>query len=183
MLFINKIDILYKLGQSVTIMEEMSVSRNRYIIEPTYKKCACEEQSWTNTLSSGKSVVVKVFNVYRWGKFYIDLTDEEKEKLLAQEMVDLSEYEHELIEMWDGGCDFWIETVDEASYSDGEQDEIETLLYKWKGDVPDDEDEDDDGYSYDKMEHNAWFESDCNVVLTSKCELHKVMENVEVECI
>lgn len=171
-------------GMSLSVTTESNnLTRSRYIIEPTYKKSACEEQSWTNTLSSGKNVVVKVFNVYRWGKFYIDLTDEEKEAVLEEEMVDLGEYEYELIEMWDGGCDFWVETVDETTYTEEEVEEIESLLYKWKDNVPDDEDEDDDGYSYDKMEHNGWVESDCNVVLTSKCELHKVMEDVEVECI
>ena len=32
--------------------------------------------------------------------------------------VRLDDYDHELIEMWDGGCDFWIETVGEEDYTD-----------------------------------------------------------------
>ena len=38
---------------------------------------------------------------------------------------------------------------------------------------PDDEDSDDDGYSYEKMEHNGWYESDCHIIL-GQCELKPV---------
>ena len=48
------------------------------------------------------------------------------------------------------GCDFWIETVGEEDYTDAEKEEIESLLYRWKDGAPDDEDSDDDGYSYEK---------------------------------
>ena len=152
---------------------EDDVKRTQYIIKPKYKKSVCEEQQWTNTLKNGKDIVVKVFNVYRWGDFIIHLTDKEREELDKKEMVDLGEYDHELIEMWDGGCDFWIDIDNEEDYEDDELEMIHELLYKWSGEVPEYEDEDDEGYSYEKMEHNGWYESDCNVVLTSPCELTK----------
>ena len=175
-------------------MEEQK--RTKYTIKPTYKKCALEEQYWCNSLQSGKFVSVKVNNVYRWGEFYIELTDEEKQELLKKEMVNLSQYDHELIEMWDGGCDFWIDIVNDEDFSEEELEEIETLLYKWKKDEDEDirvlsiipEDEvgvseedvedfsDDEGYSYEKMEHNGWYETECEYVITSSCELEKVTE-------
>jgi hypothetical protein len=154
--------------------------RIRYIIEPSYKKSACEEQSWSNTLKNGKSVIVKVCNVYRWGKFYIDLTQEEKKEILTKEMVNLSEYEFELIEMWDGGCDFWVDIDEEDTFTEEEQEEIDRLLYYWPEDnVPEDEDAEDDGYDEEKMEANGWIECDCDYVLSSACELQVVTDEME----
>lgn len=165
------------------------VERTKYIIQPTYKKSVVEEQYWCNTISNDKEVKVKVNNVYRWGEFYIDLTDEEKEDLMDREMIELCDYEHELLSCWDGGCDFWIDIVNEEDFTEKELEEIETLLYKWKkklsiipedgiGESEDDaeEDSDDEGYSYEKMEHNGWCETECEYVITSSCELEKVTE-------
>ena len=160
------------------------VVRKRYIIKPEYKKSALEEQIWTNTLVNGKQVTVKVGNLYRWGSFYIDLSDCEKENLLKKDSVLLNEYEdYELIEMWDGGCDFWVDIVDEDSYNEDEVEEINTLLYKWpEGKVPEYEDEDDDGYSEDKMELNEWYETDCEYTLSGPYELDEVEIDVATEC-
>lgn len=144
--------------------------KKTYTLQPVYKKSTCEEQDWRNTLSSGESVLVKVSNVYRWGTFTIELTDKERDALLEMEEVRLDNYEHELIEMWDGGCDFWIDVVDRENYTPEQQEEIDSLLYGWKGGAPEDEDEDDDGYSYEKMEHNGWNETDCHIIL-GQCEL------------
>jgi hypothetical protein len=160
------------------------VVRKRYVIKPEYKKSATEEQFWTNTLVNGKQVTVKVGNLYRWGSFYIDLSDNEKESLLKKDSILLNDYEdYELIEMWDGGCDFWVDIVDEEKYSEEEVEEINTLLYKWpEGEVPEYEDEDDDGYSEDKMEINEWYETDCEYTLSGPYELDEVEIDVATEC-
>ena len=147
-------------------MEEIK----KYTLQPVYKKSTCEEQDWCNTISTGETVMVKVSNVYRWGTFTIELTDKKRDELLELEEVKLDDYEHELIEMWDGGCDFWIDVVDRENYTKEQQEEIDSLLYGWKGGAPEDEDEDDDGYSYEKMEHNGWHETDCHIIL-GQCEL------------
>jgi len=143
--------------------------KTTYKIQSIYKKSTCEEQDWVNTLSTGKSVIVKVCNVYRWGEFTIELTDKERDELLEKEEVKLDDYEHELIEMWDGGCDFWIDIIDEDNYAAEQLEEINDLLYKWKND-----DDDDDDYSYEKMEQNGWIENDCHIIL-GKCELTPVI--------
>jgi len=107
-----------------------SEERTRYLIEPEYKKSAYDEQIWNNTLKNGKPVSVKVGNLYRWGSFYIELTDIQKEDLLKKESVLLNDYEEfELIEMWDGGCDFWVDIVDEDDFTEEELKEINALLY------------------------------------------------------
>ena len=155
-------------------------TKTRYIIQPTYKKSVVEEQYWSNTISNGKEVKVKANNVYRWGEFYIDLTDEEKDDLLGEEMIELCDYEHELLSCWDGGCDFWIDIIDEEDFDKEELKEIDDLLYQWKkeeeglGEASQGEEE---GYSYEKMEHNGWYETDCEYVITSSCELEKVTED------
>ena len=122
----------------------MEKETKEYILSAVYKKSTCEEQDWCNTLKNGKGVMVKVSNVYRWGNFQIWLTDTEKEELLEMDEVRLDDYDHELIEMWDGGCDFWIETVGEEDYTDSEKEEIEYLLYRLKDVARYDEDIDDD---------------------------------------
>lgn len=154
-------------------MEE--ITRTRYIIEPEYKKSASEEQIWSNSLKNGKTVSVKVGNLYRWGSFYIELSDKEKEDLHKKSSIVLSDfYDYELIEMWDGGCDFWINIVNEEDYSENELEEINTLLYKWPlGKVPEGEEDDDEGYSYEKMELNEWYECDCEYILSGPYKLEK----------
>ena len=92
-------------------------TKKTYTLQPVYKKSTCEEQDWCNTLSTGETIMVKVSNVYRWGTFTIELTDKERDELLELEEVKLDDYEHELIEMWDGGCDFWIDVVDRENYT------------------------------------------------------------------
>jgi len=151
-----------------------SEERTRYLIEPEYKKSACEEQIWNNTLKNGKPVSVKVGNVYRWGSFYIELTEREKEELLKKDQVLLNDYEDfELIEMWDGGCDFWVNIVDEDDFTEEELEEINALLYS----TEDDADEDDECYDEEKMEINGWYETDCEYTLSSPYKLDKVVEN------
>jgi hypothetical protein len=152
-------------------------SKQSYTIKPIYRKSAMEKQDWENTLSTGKPVQVQVCNLYRWGDFTIELSGAEKEEILKKDEVELDDYdEYELIEMWDGGCDFYIDTLNEGIYTTEEKEEIENLLYKWQGEVPEYEDEDDEGYSYEKMEQNGWFESDCHYVL-GKCELKLIEDN------
>ena len=158
----------------------MTEERTRYLIEPEYKKSACEEQFWKNTLKNDKPVCVKVGNLYRWGSFYIDLNDAEKTELLNKDTVIVNEYEnYELIEMWDGGCDFWVEIVDEDDFTEEEQDEINSLLYRWK-EPPSDEEEDEDddeNYDEDKMEANGWMETDCEYTLNGPFKLEKVEDD------
>lgn len=151
-----------------------SEEQTRYLIEPEYKKSACEEQIWNNTLKNGKPVSVKVGNVYRWGSFYIELTEKEKEELLKKDQVVLNEYEgFELIEMWDGGCDFWVNIVDEEDFTEEELEEINALLYS----TQDNDDGDDECYEEEKMEINGWHETDCEYTISSPYKLDKVVEN------
>ena len=62
----------------------MTDQKQQYLIEPKHKKSVCEEQTWTNTLKNGKSVSVKVGNVYRGGEFHITINEKEKAELLKK---------------------------------------------------------------------------------------------------
>ena len=42
---------------------------------------------WHNTLSSGKSVTLRAFTGFRWGLFTIELTFNEREKLLQKNKI------------------------------------------------------------------------------------------------
>jgi hypothetical protein len=152
--------------------------RIRYLIEPEYKKSTYEEQTWTNTLKNSKPVSLKVGNLYRWGSFNIELSEKEKEDIVKKETVLLNDYENfELIEMWDGGCDFWVDIVDEGSFTEEELEEINSLIYSWPvGKCPEDEDEDEDGYDEQKMEFNGWTENDCEYYVNTPIKLEVVVE-------
>lgn len=108
------------------------------------------------------------------GNFTIELTEKQKEEILEKDYILLNDYDYELEEMWDGGCDFWIDIENEKDYSKEELEEINQLIYHWKGPIPEYEDEDDDGYSYEKLESNGWFEDDCEITISSKCELTEI---------
>jgi len=141
-------------------------NRKRYLLTPTYKKSSVEEQTWCNTLKSGKSVSVVAFNVYRWSNFYVDVTDDEKEELLKLDNISLNDYEYEMLDMTDGGCDFWIEIINKSSFSDDELNEIDKLL---------EEDEDDEAWCFDeRMENKGWNEADCEYTISCKCDLELV---------
>jgi hypothetical protein len=170
--FINNSKYSYEIN-NLLIQNLKSISRSWYIIEPDYKKSICEQQTWYNNLSNGKSVTVFVNNVYRWGSFYIELNYDEKEEILKLNEINLSNYEYELIETWDGGCDFWVETKDEDTFSSEEQDEIESLIYTWNGDIPEGEESDDDSYNEEKMIVNSWNEDDCTYIITTNCKLEE----------
>lgn len=139
-------------------------TRKNYIITPTYKKSSVEEQLWTNTLKSGKSVSVNVYNVYRWCSFNIRLNDAERDQILNDlDSVKISDYDYEMIDMTDGGCDFGTDIVNESSFTEEEIEEINTLL--------EEDEETEDMFFDERMENRGWVEGDCEYTITCKCEL------------
>lgn len=155
----------------------MTDQKQQYLIEPKYKKSVCEEQIWTNTLKSGKKVAVKVGNVYRWGHFHITINEEEKGDILTKDIILINDYEdYELISMWDGGCDFWLDIVDEDKYSEEEINEINELLYKSAEEEDDDDDELYEDYDEEKMCENGWDETECEYTLNAPFALSLVKD-------
>ena len=144
----------------------MTDQKHKYLIEPKYKKSACEELTWTNTLKSGKCISVKVGNLYRWAEFHITINKKEKAELLTKETILLNNYDNcEMLSMWDSGCDFWLDIVSEDNYTKKELDEIKILLYKSSED--DDNDELYEDYDEEKMFTNGWVETKCEYILNA----------------
>ena len=147
--------------------QEQEEQRKTYTISPTYKKSSVEEQLWTNTLKSGKSVSVIVYNVYRWSTFNIELTDVERDQILNDlDTVKISDYDYEMIDMTDGGCDFGNDICNESSFTSEEIDEINNLL--------EEDEETEDMFFDERMESKGWVEGDCEYTITCKCELELV---------
>ena len=99
-----------------------------YKIMADYKKSTYQEEHWINKLKNGKMVMIHVTTFFRWGTFEINLTDQEKDKILANEHIILNNYDFSLEEMWDG-CSFYVEINNEKSYSLEEIHEIKCLIY------------------------------------------------------
>ena len=137
--------------------------KKRYLISPLYKKSSVEEQTWCNKLASGKSVSIIAYNVFRWCNFFIDLTDSEYEDILELDSVKISDYDYELIDMTDGGCDFGTNILNEESFDEKELKEIEELL-----------EESEDISFYENMESKGWVEEECEYTITCECELEPV---------
>tara|TARA_B100000575_G_C22982850_1_gene567028 strand:- start:388 stop:876 length:489 start_codon:yes stop_codon:yes gene_type:complete len=160
----------------------MTEDSHWYSIESEYKKSAQEEQFWANTLKNGKKVSIKVGNLYRWGLFHIKINESQKNSLSKKDSIVINDYEdYEMIEMMDGGCDFWIDIVDEDKYTEEELNEIYKLMYKWPEDnCPEDaldEAEEDEIYDEEKMCANNWCEIECEYTLNGPYKLEKIIEN------
>ena len=67
--------------------------------------------------------------------------------------------------MWDGGCDFWLDIVDEDKYSEEELNEINILLYKSSEEDDNNDDELYEDYDEEKMCENGWDETECEYTL------------------
>ena len=95
----------------------------KYSLIPHFNKSLTEIQSWNRTLKNGKSVVLKVFNVYRCFKIEIELDDAQKAEMLKMETIPLDNYSFIPDEM--EGCDCWSEIENIKSFTEDELTEID----------------------------------------------------------
>lgn len=64
----------------------------KYTLIPHYNKSLTETQCWTRTLTTGKSVTLKVSNEYRCFKIEIELDDVQKTEILKMDTILLDNY-------------------------------------------------------------------------------------------
>ena len=95
----------------------------KYSLIPHFNKSLTEIQSWNRILKNGKSVVLKVFNVYRCFKIEIELDDAQKAEMLKMDTIPLNNYSFIPDEM--EGCDCWSEIVNIESFTEDELTEID----------------------------------------------------------
>jgi hypothetical protein len=151
-----------------------------YTIKPVCKNSIIQEQYWFNSLSNERIVVARVSRNIEYGKFDIHLTNSDKETIMKRmrKKIDLWNYSCSVVEITDEPSEFYIDTINEDSYSLEEQEEIENLLYKWpEGHVTEDNvpekpygnflqnNDDDEAYSEEKMNKNGWCKTHCHYSL------------------
>lgn len=95
----------------------------KYILVPHYNKSLTETLCWTRTLTTGKTVTLKVFNVYRCFKIEIELDDAQKCEILKMDTIYLDNYSFVPDEMEE--CDCWSEIMNESTFTEEELEEID----------------------------------------------------------
>jgi hypothetical protein len=95
----------------------------KYLLIPHYSKSLTETVCWTRTLTTGKTVTLKVFNVYRCFKIEIELDDPQKCEMLKMDTIPLDNYSFVPDEM--EGCECWSEIMDETEFTQEEIEEID----------------------------------------------------------
>jgi hypothetical protein len=95
----------------------------KYTLIPHYSKSLTETVCWTRTLTTGKSVTLKVFNEYRCFKIEIELDDNQKTEMLKMDTIPLDNYSFVPDEM--EGCNCWSEIMNDAEFTEAELEEID----------------------------------------------------------
>ena len=119
-----------------------------HTISPKANKCTFTREEWYIHLFN-KIVYLDVTVMWRWGDFSIYITEEEKKELESSEKVIVSEYDFELINMFDG-CERFVELRNESDYTKDELKEIYKKIYLTDEKI----------YDEDILEQNGWFLED-----------------------
>ncbi len=141
----------------------MSESK-KYILEPLLTKSSYDEEIYSKDFF-GKNVDIVVISFNRWSEFEITLNNEEKEKILKKDEIDLTNYEIEFISSDD--CykkDY--EIVNHEKYNDDEQAMI-NLMINGPEDEPYDE-------PLNELDEHGWIPGDVKYVITCGCQLKEV---------
>ena len=120
-----------------------------YKISPKANKCTFTREEWYIHLFD-KIVHLDVTVMWRWGDFSIYITEEQKKEIeTSEEEVILSDYDFELINLYDG-CERFVEIRDENDYTKDEIKEIYKKIYLTDEKI----------YDEDILEENGWFLED-----------------------
>ena len=101
---------------------------NLYTLTNEYKKSSYENEHWTNMIC-GKRVTLIITTTYRWGEFEVTLTEEEKEKMMSEDIVCVNDYDSSFVSNTDG-CDLTSEVKNLDSYSEEEKQAIFESIYE-----------------------------------------------------
>jgi hypothetical protein len=161
----------------------MSIYESKsYTLMAEYKKSTYQTEKWTNKMSNGKVVTFLITTYFRWGKFTITISDEEKEKLLKKDSIIINDYNCSCDELWDG-CYRYEELENKEKYNSKELKEINKLLYYNEEDddieknVKEIEYDEDDPVEEDLLEANGWTMDDTEYGICCPC----VLENQNIE--
>ena len=139
--------------------EEMSEEIKTYTISPLNKNSVYTIENWTNTIPNGKIVTVLYTQQWRYGSFTIDITENEKQKLIDIEHIILNDYSVSIEEL-ESGWDYEHEIKNKDSYTDIELKEIYRLMYCDKENTEEYNSDEEHDFNQDIMEENEWTMND-----------------------
>jgi hypothetical protein len=99
-----------------------------YTLTNTYKKCSYENEYYTKIIL-GKKVTLVITTVFRWGEFEVTLTEDEKKKMLNEDIVYVNDYESSFVSNIDG-CEQTEEIKNFESYTEEEKKAIYNDIYE-----------------------------------------------------
>ena len=99
-----------------------------YTVTNAYKKSSYENEHYSKIIL-GKRVTLIITTVYRWGEFEVNLTEEEKKKMLNEDIVCLNDYDSSFVSNIDG-CEQFEEIEDLKDYTDDEKRAIYKDIYE-----------------------------------------------------
>tara|TARA_X000000950_G_C13842072_1_gene630698 strand:+ start:1132 stop:1554 length:423 start_codon:yes stop_codon:yes gene_type:complete len=99
-----------------------------YTVTNAYKKSSYENEHYSKIIL-GKRVTLIITTVYRWGEFEVNLTEEEKKKILNEDIVCLNDYDSSFVSNIDG-CEQFEEIEDLKDYTDDEKRAIYKDIYE-----------------------------------------------------
>lgn len=140
---------------SEEIIEETIAEIKTYNISPLNKNSVYTIENWTNILQSGKIVTVLYTQQWRYGSFTIDLTENEKQKLIDIEHIILNDHGASVEELV-SGWDYEHEIKNKDSYTDIELKEIYRLMYCDKENTEEYNSDEEHNFNQDIMEENEW---------------------------
>jgi hypothetical protein len=142
-----------------------------YIIRPAYKKSTYQTEQWDHKLKNGKAVRLLITTYFYWGDFEIELTDNEKEKILEKDTIVINDYVGTTCIELDSGCDRTEEIENENSYTEQEKREINCLMFYSQ--TNEEEYNSEDEYCLDEclLEENGWMLNDTIYGFDCNCEL------------
>ena len=99
-----------------------------YTLTNAYKKSSYENEHYTKIVL-GKRVTLIITTVYRWGEFEVTLTEEEKKKMLNEDIVCVNDYDSSFVSNIDG-CEQFDEIKNLENYTEEEKNAIYKDIYE-----------------------------------------------------
>lgn len=99
-----------------------------YTLTNAYKKSSYENEHYTKIIL-GKRVTLIITTVYRWGEFEVTLTEEEKKKMLNEDIVCVNDYDSSFVSNIDG-CEQFDEIKNLENYTEEEKNAIYKDIYE-----------------------------------------------------
>ena len=117
----------------------------------------------------GREVYINIVSYYRWSEFEISLDEKEKEEILSQDEIILSNYDIEFISS-DSCLRNYVEIKDEKKYDKEFISKIYENIYGKE------EDSENDSFcdSIRELEENGWCPCEVTYGLTCKCKLTEI---------